>query len=170
MNAKEWIMREDAITQADRIERLKWMLGHTPENEIWLFHSGIISKRLFEQMRYCFVYGQYLATIFLGVSFFEHTLAALFFGSGRNDFERASFSVLIKEAFSVGWLDAGELNALEEARKLRNDLTHFRKPLDESSLDYKTLGDPVAIENYLESSARKIMLIVFDFINRTSVR
>jgi hypothetical protein len=170
MNAKEWIIREDTITQEDRIERLQWLLEHTPDNEIWLFHDGIISQRLFEQTRYCFVYGQYLATITLGLSFVEHSLAALFYANGRNDLVRASLAVLSKEALSVNWINQEEKLALDQARKIRNDITHFRKPGRENPLEANTYGIPEKMERYFEDNARKMMLIVFHLLNRTSVR
>ena len=44
-----------------------------------------MAKFLFEETRYCFAYGQYLAVIVLGVAFIERTLAAEFYASGRND-------------------------------------------------------------------------------------
>lgn len=170
MNAEEWIVREDSVAQQDRVSRLQWLLDQTPENEIWLFHGGLISHGLFEQTRYCFVYGQYLATIILGLSFIEHTLAALFFASGRNDLERANISVLIERAFEEGWIDQEELKALDQARKIRNDVTHFRKPGDDSSLEKQTFGDPEEAQNLFGSNARQIMLIVFRILNRFSVR
>jgi hypothetical protein len=170
MNAEEWIVREDSVAQQDRVSRLQWLLHQTPENEIWLFHGGLLSHELFEQTRYCFVYGQYLATIILGLSFIEHTLAALFFASGRNDLERANISVLIERAFEEGWIDQEELKALDQARKIRNDVTHFRKPGNDSSLEKQTFGDPEEAQILFGNNARQIMLIVFRILNRFSVR
>ena len=170
MNAEEWIVREDFVAQQDRVSRLQWLLDQTPENEIWLFHGGLLSHELFEQTRYCFVYGQYLATIILGLSFIEHTLAALFFASGRNDLERANISVLIERAFEEGWIDEEELKALDQARKIRNDVTHFRKPGDDLSMEKLTFGDPEEAQILFGSNARQIILIVFRILNRFSVR
>ena len=108
MNAEEWINQEDSVTHQDRITRLQWLLERTPQNEIWLFYGGFLSQELFEQTRYSFVNGQFLATIILGLSFIEHTLAALLFASGRGDLDRASLPKLIEEAFQKGWVDEQE--------------------------------------------------------------
>lgn len=170
MSAEEWFKKEDELARQGRIERLKWLLEQTPDNKIWLFHDGIISQRLFEQTRYCFVYGQYLATIMLGLSFVEHSLAALFYASGRNDLVRASLSVQTEEALSVKWIDHQEKEILDQARKIRNDITHFRNPGRSNSLEEKTLGIPEEIEHYFENNARQMMLIVFRILNRTSMR
>jgi len=170
MNAKEWLRREDEMARQGRIERLQWLLEHTPENKTWLFHDGIISQRLFEQTRYCFVYGLYLATIILGMSFIEHTLAALLFASGRDDLERANLTVLIDNAYEKRWINQEEKDALHTARIIRNDVTHFRKPGSKNLFQRETFGVPQEIENFLEIKAQQVLLVVFNLLNFTSVR
>ena len=170
MNAEEWLIREDEVSRQGRIERLQWLLEHTPENRNWLFHDAPISFELFEQTWYCFVYGQYLATIILGISYIEHTLAALFFAYGRNDLERANFSALIDEAFKEAWIDINEKDSLDWARGVRNDVTHFRKPGQTNPLTNQVLMSRETSETIFENNARQIMLIVFHILNRTAVR
>lgn len=170
MNAEDWIIREDSVTQQDRVTCLQWLLDKAPKNEIWLFHGGMLSQELFEQTRYCFVYGLYLATIILGLSFIEHTLGALFFTSGRIELERASISKLIQEAFTEGWINQQEKCDLDQANKSRNDVTHYRKPSDKNSLVQQTKMEQSDIETLLEHKAAEIMLIVFKILSRFSVR
>lgn len=170
MNAEEWVNYEDNVARQSRIDRLQWLLEQTPDSKIWLFHDGIISHELFEQTRYCFVYGQYLATIILGMSFIEHSLAALFFGAGRNDLERANLSVLTEEALLAGWVNQEEKDTIDEARTIRNDVTHFRRPGSNHPLMKQTYGIPEDLEEFLELNAQQIILIVFRLLKRTSVR
>lgn len=170
MNAEEWLKREDEVARQGRIERLQWLLEHTPDNRNWLFHDAPLSYELFEETRYCFVYGQYLATIILGISYIEHTLAAIFFASGRDDLERANFSVLITEAYVEGWIDINEKDSLDWARSVRNDVTHFRKPGQTNPLTTQVLMLGETSEIIFENNARQIMLIVFNILNRTAVR
>lgn len=170
MNAEEWVAREDSLSKQGRISRLQWLIDQTPEIQFWLFHGGILSHDLFEQTRYCFVYGQYLATIILGLSFIEHTLASLFYASGTDKYERANISVLIEEASKSGWISLEEKLEIDKAKEIRNNVTHFRKPGDDSSLEMKTYGIPEEVEILFDSNARQIMLIVFRILNRFSVR
>jgi len=170
MKAEEWVNYEDNIARQGRIERLQWLLEQTPDSKIWLFYDGIISQELFEQTRYCFVYGQYLATIILGVSFIEHLLAALFYGTGRDDLERANLALLSEEALLAGWVSKEEKDTIDEARTIRNDVTHFRKPGSNLPLMKLTFGDSELLEEFLEIKAQQIMLIVFHLLKRTSVR
>lgn len=170
MNAEDWIVREDSVTQKDRVARLQWLLQNTPQNEIWLYHGGLMSHELFEQTRYCYVYGQFLATIILGLSFIENTLGAMFFTTGRNDLEKANISTLIAQAFIVGWINSEEEQELEQARTIRNDVTHFRKPAEESSIIHRIKTEEGEIEILLEQKAREVMLVVFKILSRFSVR
>lgn len=126
--AEEWLTHEDNICRQDRLARLNWLSSRSPDAEYWTFPGGLISKYLFEETRYCFVYGQFLATTVLGLSYIEHTLASLFYASGRNDLERASISTLLREALNCGWINQIEFDNLQRAREVRNPITHFRRP------------------------------------------
>ncbi len=170
MDAEEWIINEDSVTSRDRKQRLQWLLDHTPENTIWIFHGGLLSQQLFEQTRYCYIYGQFLATIILGLSFVEHMLAALFFVSGRDELERANLASLIENAFNVGWINNEEQILINNSREIRNAITHFRKPGSDSSLEKLTLYDPEDLEALLNKWASQMMIIVFSILNRFSVR
>lgn len=170
MNAEEWLMREDEVAKQGRIERLKWLMEQTPGNRIWLFHDALHSYELFEQTRYCFVYGLFLATIILGVSYVENTLAALFFASGRDDLERANLNVLIEEAYKVEWINEKEKKALDNARLIRNDVTHFRKPGSSNPITSQMFTTCQSSEIIFENYARETMLIVFKILNRTAAR
>lgn len=170
MDTKEWIQNEDKNARPIRIERLQWLLENTPQNEIWLFHAGYLNYELFEQARYCFVYGQDLAVIMLGLSFIEHTLAALLFESGRDDLARTNLTVLTKEAHKIQWIDDAEMKAIDEAREIRNGVTHFRKPTDKTSIEKQTEYNEGAFLAMIEKESRQIIKIVFLLINKLSPR
>ena len=74
--SEDWLMREDTVCFADRAARLDWIAEIMPTAEYLAFPSGFMAKYLFEEARYCFVYGQFLAVIVLGLAFLEKTLAA----------------------------------------------------------------------------------------------
>ena len=62
--AEQWLSREDEVCRTDRVERLKWLATELPQGEYLTFPGGLMAKFLFEETRYCFAYGQYLAVIF----------------------------------------------------------------------------------------------------------
>ncbi|HEY7320654.1 MAG TPA: hypothetical protein VIE89_24070, partial [Candidatus Binatia bacterium] len=126
--AEQWLSREDQQSRTGRLERLQWLAAELPQGDYLTLPGGMMAKFLFEETRYCFAYGQYLAVIMLGIAFIERTLAAEFYASGRNDLERSSIAELLTEARNEGWLTEMEYDAFDRARKIRNPVTHFRRP------------------------------------------
>jgi hypothetical protein len=126
LSALEWVKREDAECREERAERLEWLMQLYPENQMVVFPGGLLTKILFEEARYAFVHALFAASTLLALAFIERCLAALFYGAGWNDLERASLHTLSNQARSLGVLDAEYFNELESLRKLRNPLAHFR--------------------------------------------
>jgi len=112
---------------------------------------------LFEEARYCFVYGQFLATIVLGLAYIEHSLAGLFYASGRNELERAGISILLKEALAYNWIDQAEFDNLQRARRIRNPITHFRRPLHSDTIEYRAVMQDGMPYTIIEEDARHVM-------------
>src|SRR6266513_2970798 len=119
MDLEEWLDSEDRVEREARIRRLRWLADQMPKVDWMLFGTGPISKYLFEEARYCFVYGQYLASIVLGLAFIELSLGGAFYSAGRNDLKRAGIAVLSKEAVAVGWLSHADYEAIEQVRQYR---------------------------------------------------
>ena len=170
MNSKDWLLHEDEITLQDRTERLQWLLENTPQNEVWLFHAGNLNYELFEQMRYSYVYCQDLSVILLGLSFIEHTLASLLYESGRDDLARKNLSLLVQEARNNFLIDSEEETSIEEARKIRNDITHFRTPTENSSIDWQTKYNRETFFSVININAKKIVKVCFLLMNKFSPR
>jgi hypothetical protein len=80
--AEKWIAREDSVQHEDRVNRLTWLAEQIQLKSHWQFQGDILAKYLFEEARYCFAYGQFLACIVLGLAFIERTLAAWAFAAG----------------------------------------------------------------------------------------
>lgn len=166
--AKDWIVNEDAKCIKSRIANLKWLIKHSPNKEIWIFHGGTIAEYLFEEARYCFVYSQYLATIMLGFAFIERTLAAMFFASGRNDLERANISKLLEEALQSGLLSNEEYRNLITTKKIRNPITHFRKPLHKEDLDLKAIFENKHHYEIIEENAKYVLKAALKLIDKNA--
>ena len=138
--AEEWLANEDRLEFDARRSRLDWLIDAAPEAEFWMFPGGFLARASFEEARYCFVYGQFTATVLVGLSYTERTLAALFYASGRDDLERANLSRLLKEARNSSLLTDQEFNDLERARGVRNDYAHFRRPGHETNIERRALA------------------------------
>ena len=81
---------------------------------------------LFEEARYCFVYGQFIASTLLCVSFIEHTLASHFSEIGRDDILEAGIKKLLNEAKEKSIINSIEYDFISKVIKQRNKLGHFR--------------------------------------------
>jgi len=169
VEAKDWIINEDAKCRKVRIANLEWLINNTPNSKYWVFHGGIIAKYLFEEAKYCFVYSQFLATIILGFAFIEHTLAAMFFAFGRNDLERANVSKILKEARKTGWLSNGEYQNLIEVKKIRNPIIHFRKPLHKDTIEFKAVLENKHQYDIIEEDAKYVMKVMLKLIDKNTI-
>lgn len=139
-----------------------------PEVEYLTFPGGLLSKSHFEEMRYCFVYAQYLAVILLGLAYIERTLAANFYGAGRNDLERASISALLREAAASGMITADEFERIDRAREIRNAFTHFRRPSHEENIEYRAMIENEVPYEVIERDARHTIETVFKIVARNA--
>ena len=93
---------------------------------------------LFWEMRWCFIQGQFLATVLLGLAFIERILAARYYEIGRDDLVRAKFSCLLKQALADSLISDNQSEGLNKARQYRNAYAHFRKPGSETDVVYRT--------------------------------
>ena len=119
---------------------------------------------MFEEARYCFVYGQFLSSAILGFAFVERTLAAMFYASGRDDLERSISKKLFQEAQDEGWISKEEFDLFEMARKLRNPLTHFRTPMQEELSESRAFREGSEPHEVVEGDAKQILEVVFRLI------
>ena len=98
-SATSWIENEDRGCREARVVRLEWLAKtHPPNRYGFMLFGGWVSQQLLEEARYCFTYGQYLASAVLGVAFVERILAAKFYAGGRDDLKRAGGQTLLQEA------------------------------------------------------------------------
>jgi len=159
--AERWLDTEDSTGRQDRLERLRWMEELMPDIDWLIFGSGPISKYLFDEARYCFAYGQFLASIVLGLSFIEISLAGAFYGMGRNDLQRAGAAELSKEALDQGWITQADFEAIERARRFRNPVTHFRQPGHDERVEARAFYERALPYEVIEGDARNVMETLF---------
>ena len=165
-----WLKDEDFKCYEDRLFRLKFLAEQTPTGSYWSF-DGLTGKYLFEEARYCFVYGQFLATILLGIAYLETALAASFYASGRNDLQRAPFSKLLKEALADGLISVDEYQEMNRVRNERNAYGHYRTPLHEERIECRTFngegfeGDELPYD-IIERDATAVMRLLLRIVGK----
>ena len=167
--AKDWIENEDAKCKKLRIKNLEWLINNTPSKENLIFHGGSITKYLFEETRYCFVYAQYLAAIVLGFSFIEHTLASLFFASGKNKLARSSVANILSKANEIGLFSDEEYKHLLKAKNIRNSVIHFRIPLDKETIDFKAIFENKHQYEIIKEDAKYVLQVVLKLLDKDAI-
>lgn len=168
-DAEDWITGEDTSCFPHRAARLQWLVEMTPASSIWLFPGGSLAKRLFEESRYCFVYGQNISSATLGFAYIERTIAAMFYGSGRNDLQRATSEKLVSEAVKANWIDSADEVLLAKIRKIRNPLMHFRPPLHEDLPQTRAFKEELSEDEILEQDAKKVLEAMFRLVEINSI-
>jgi hypothetical protein len=158
--AEDWLSREDVVARECRIARLKWMEDQLPQCEYIGFQGGPMALYLYEETRYCFAYGQFLATIVLGLAFIEHSLAARFSEVG-NSLERPIISVLLTKALEEGWINQTEFDNLDHARKIRNPITHYREFGKKDTIEMRSMELKEYPYSVLEEDAYHVMETIF---------
>jgi hypothetical protein len=164
--AEAWLSREDTVCRDGRISRLEWLASVLPPGESKLFPGGPMAKCLFEEMRYCFAYAQFLATIMVGFAFIERTLAAEFFAAGRNDLERVGIQTLLKEAGKRGILSNDEARELDHIRRARNPVTHFRQPGADDSIEARSVHTRERPYDLMEQDARAVVVAAMKTLSK----
>lgn len=164
-----WLSHEDTACRGGRLARLEWLASVLPPAEYLTYPGGMMSRFLFEEMRYCFAYGQFLATIILGLAYVEHTLAGKFFAGGRDDLERAGIKTLLGEARELGMLTRDETAALDRIRRTRNPATHFRRPLANDSIEFRSMQRNAPSYEVLEQDARAVVSAAMKVLRRDTV-
>ncbi len=165
-----WLRDEDSKCYEDRLFRLKFLAEPTPTEGYWTF-DGLTGKYLFEEARYCFVYGQFLATILLGIAYLETTLAASFCASGRNDLQRAPLGRLFDEALSDGLISEDEYQEMNRIRNERNAYGHYRSPLHDERIESRAFKGDTSEEDDLpydiiERDATAVMRLLLRIVGK----
>lgn len=166
---EEWLKREDEGDRAGREQRLRWIVANYPSAEGFVLSGGWLSKQLLEEAKYCYVYGQYVAVVALGVAFVERLLAAQFYAAGRNDLERAGGQALLREALQRGWLTEADFERFDRLRCLRNPLVHFRRPLAGDTVEARAVVADSHPDGIVETDARAVLEGVFRVIETVAV-
>jgi len=164
MEVEDWLDNEDKSQREKRLKRLRWIAERMPNVQWMLFGTGPISKYLFEEARYCFAYGQYLASTVLGLAFIEISLAGAFYGTGREDLERVRIGVLAKEALNYGWITPRDYEMIERLRRYRNPITHFRPPGDEERVEARAFLTQSLPYEVIERDAYELMESIFHLL------
>jgi len=99
-----WFEVDDARSRQYRAERLQFLLRHLDSNPMTEFCGGAMAAMAFDEARRALVHGLFVACTVLSQVCLEHTLAGLLRAAGRDDLDRATYDVLLREGQNEGYL------------------------------------------------------------------
>lgn len=151
--SQERLDREDSVMYDDRIARLSWMAERLSSEKYVLEIGGLLGKSLFEEMRYCFAYSQFIAASLLGLAYIERYLAAYFYGIGIKNLQRAPLTRLLAEAQAHGLVSEDQRQELDRIRQSRNAYAHFRPFGHDQGVEYRALTEDTSFYEIIEKDA-----------------
>lgn len=160
---------EELLVGSGRLGRLAWLAKRIPEKDLYLLQDGAFSQFLFSEVSESFVNGQFIATIVLGFSFIERTIAGrLSFVSEKNAAKGTS-EQLIDAALAKGWVTTEEKKLLNNLRALRNPIVHFKEPLAQNRPEIRALMEAKTASQLLEHDAKNILEAMIHVLNKTAL-
>lgn len=163
----QWLIAEDSARMRSRVQRLKFLVNeYGSTNGLQLFH-GVLTHRFFEEARWCFVNGQFIACVLLCQCFLEGTLRSLLGAGGKNYgvsdrwLEHAGFCDLIEKAKDCGIITSRQAKDCHAVRQMRVEYVHARPTFSRKHIAYRMIREGKSAIRLSERDARqatKVML------------
>ncbi len=138
-------------------------------DDYYFFQDGELSQSLFYEVLESYMKGLDLATCLLGFTFVERSIAGRLAHIGETAAAKQRSEPLLAEALNRGWLSKDEYAALEQLRKDRNPLVHFKDHLSEARPEIRAVMNAKTTDQLLSSDARRIVEAVFSVLRKTSL-
>lgn len=148
---------------------MEWLVSQTPRSSHWVFPGGTVTINLFEAASYCFVNGQFLGAMVMGLSYIEHTLAGLFAAAGRKELENAGVEVLAREAMSLALLKQKDFDIIKEATKKRDAKLSLRRSVGGQADENSVIEEDAQESAVYEEDGRQVMSVVIRLLDKKMV-
>lgn len=160
---------EALMGSSGRVRRARLLAEGIDRTGLYFLQDGTLTHRLFIEAAETFLSGQFISTTILGFSFIERTIAGRLHHLGKKSESKSKSEVLFKHAKKYKWLSDEEYQNLEEIRKFRNPIVHFKDPLDESRPEIQALLNAKTTKEYLEVQAERVLMAAIHVLNYTAL-
>lgn len=160
---------EELLGGSSQLARASWLAKHVRDNDVYFMQDGTLSQLIFREVLSTFVAGQYIATIVLAFSLVERTVAGRLAFVGDKSGALAKSEAILKNALERGWLRKEEHELLDELRKLRNPIIHFRDHLSETRPEVRAALGARTTEQVLEEDAKRILEATIHVLQKTAL-
>jgi hypothetical protein len=125
IKADEGLPAKEILITLESRARYQWLIDHTPIADRCAFPGGQISFNLYKAARYCYVYGYYLASVILGLSYIEKTLDGWLAAREPVGLKNRDMPVLLHKALSLRMIDERMSDYINDLMKKRNAIPPF---------------------------------------------
>jgi hypothetical protein len=164
-----WLSDTNQLFSKKGANRLDWLVSQTPRSSHWVFPGGAVTINLFEAASYCFVNGQFLGAMVMGLSYIEHTLAGLFAAAGRKELENAGVEVLAKEALTLSLLKLKDFEIIKEAAQKRDAKLSLGRSIGKLSEGQPMIKEDEKDSAVYEEDGRRVMSVVIRLLDKKMV-
>lgn len=165
----KWLSDSNQVFSKKGANRLEWLVNQTPRSSHWVFPGGTVTINLFEAASYCFVNGQFLGAMVMGLSYIEHTLAGLFLAAGRKELENAGVEILAREALSLALLKQNDFDIIKEAAQKRDAKLNVSRSIGQGLDDQPVFEEDERDSSVYEEDGRKVMSVVIRLLDKKMV-
>jgi len=160
----------DYFSGNGKLRRSLWVSGNMVDDDILFFQDGEISKLMFSEIIETYVSGQFIASIVLGFSFIERSIAGrlAFVGKAQKRDKNESQN-LLDAALREGWLLDAEVEFLNGLREIRNPIVHFRDSSKESRPESRARLKGMKLQESIELDAGKMLEAVVRVLKKTAL-
>jgi hypothetical protein len=160
---------EEMLGGTGQLARASWLAKRIREDNVYFMQDGTLSEILFKEILSSFVAGQFIATIILGFSLIERTVAGRLAFVGDKA-ESAKSEHLLSNALERKWLGKEEYEQLDELRKsVRNPIVHFRDYLNNSRPESRAAMSARTTEQLLEADAKRILEATIRLLQKIAI-
>lgn len=154
-----------------KVERLMFLCtthDRVLDAENLLTFGGVTVQEVWREARWSYIHGNYIATVLLCQGFVEHLVASTAFGAGEKLPKRATLRDALKRAFARGYISEDEVEDIERLIALRNPLSHFRRPLDPSSISGRAVTEDEEYHELLKRDGRFAIELATKMLSKLS--
>lgn len=164
---QQWLIGEDATRIRSRVGRLKFSFREFGSANGLQFFHGTLTQRFFEEARWCFINGQFIACVLLCQCFLESSLRSLLAAGGQNYgvsdkwLEDAGFYELMEKARDCGIVSPSQARDCHSVRRMRVEYVHARPAFSRKHIAHRMVRQrksTIGLSERDARQARKVML------------
>lgn len=160
---------KELLNRTASTARANWLTNKLCRDDLFFLQDGPFSEILLNEIFECFLAGRDIATIVIGFSFIERTIAGRLNHTGHPKAQELKSEQLLAEAIARGWISQSEHENLTEIRKLRNPIVHFKDYLHAQRPEIRALTSALTTKEMMERDAKQVLESVIKILYKTAL-